>query len=168
MAAKKNLISTDLLLYGGLIAGAYFVIIRPILTKLGVQDTAREKAIDTTKPANNPWAGNGFLNAYKGKNYALLTESAKQTLSKQIYNALPDFGNDDSSLIFGIFRNLKTRSQVADLAQYFLKNYGYDLFNFLKQGRTKSFFWSSTTSGLNSSNLNTVIQIVNAKPLLYP
>lgn len=159
---------TNFLLYGGVIAGAYFFILKPILTKLGVLDTAREKAVDTSAPKNNAWSGNAFLNAYKGKKVLLLTQSAKAKLAKQIYDALPDIGNDDSSLLFGIFRSLKTKSQIADLSQYFLQNYGYDLFNYLKQGRTKSFLWSSTTSGLNSSNLNTIIQIVNAKPLIQP
>lgn len=164
--AQKSSFDTNIIIYGGVIAGAYFFVLKPLLTKFGVLDTAREKAVDTAAPANNPWAGASFLNAYVGKMVLRLTESEKQRLSKLIYNALPDVGNDDSSLLFGIFRNLKTKSQVADLAVYFLKNYGYDLFNYLKQGRTKSFFWSSTTSGLNSANLNTIIQIVNAKPLI--
>jgi hypothetical protein len=155
----------DILLYGGVLAGVYFFVLKPILNKLGITDTARESGVDTSSPAFNAWTGSAFLNNYKGKQVTLLTDSAKKTLSQKIYNALPDIGNDDASTIIGIFRELRTKSQVADLVKYFLANYQYDLFSFLKKGRTKGYAWTYA-SGMSNDDIQTIIKIVSAKPLL--
>lgn len=145
------------------IAAGYFLVINPILKKLGIKKSEIETAPDTTKPLNNVWSGAAFLKNLK-RPYPILTDALRNKLSQQIYDALPTFGIDDSSTIIGIFRSLQTKSQIAYLAEYFRSKYKYDLFEYLKRGRVRDFFWSSTTSGLASENIKTILTIVNAKP----
>ena len=147
------------------IAAGYFLVVNPILKKLGIKKSEIEIAPDTTKPSNNVWAGNGFLK-YLKKPYPILTDKVVKALSLKIWNALPTFGKDDDQSIVGVFRdNLQTKSQVAYLAAFFKKEYGYDLYSYLQQGRTKDWWlWSSTTSGMSTSELKKVLTLVNAKP----
>lgn len=153
----------QLIQYLVLVAAGYFLVINPILKKLGIKKSEIETAPDTTKPSNNVWSGNAFLKNLK-RPYPILTDGSSNKLSQQIYDALPTFGIDDSSTIIGIFRSLQTKSQIAYLAEYFRNKYKYDLFEYLKRGRVRDIFWSSTTSGLASDNIKTILTIVNAKP----
>ena len=156
--------SQKLITNAALITAAYFLIVKPILQSFGIVKSQSLKEPDTIAPSLNVWSGKPFIDSFKGRSILLLTFDAKNKYADQIYNALPTFGIDDSSTIFGVFRGIKTKTQVADLAEFFKNKYKYDLFDFLKSGRSKDFFWSSTTSGLSSTNLKTVVDIVNAKP----
>jgi len=146
------------------IGAGYFLLVKPILESLGIKNTAQQNAVNTTAPQNNVWSGQPFINSFAGQKIKLLTTAAKDKYSKIIYDALPNIGNDDSSAIISVFRGITTKTQVADLSQYFKNKYNYDLYDFLSSGRSKDFWWSSTTGGLNADNINQVLTIVNAKP----
>jgi hypothetical protein len=161
MAQRKQ---DKLIEYVVWVAAGYFLVINPILKKLGIKKSQAEIAPDIIAPSNNVWSGKSYLQSFGKQKVRLLTSAAKQKYAQAIYDALPTFGNDDSSTIIGIFRSINAKTQVADLAEYFRNKYKYDLFDFLKHGRSRDFFWSSTTGGLNIENINTVLTIVNAKP----
>ena len=155
----------QLITYLVLVAAGYFLVINPILKKLGIKKDVIETLPDTTKPSNNVWAGNGFLKNVK-RPYPILTDKLVAALAKKIFDALPTFGRDDDQAIVGVFRdNLQTKTQVAYLADFFKRKYGYDLYSFLQKGRTKDFWWSSTTSGMSSDEIKKVLTLVNAKPI---
>lgn len=145
------------------VGAAYFLIVKPILEKFGLKNTVEQNRVNTTSPQNNVWSGQAYLNAFAGQAIKLLKTASKDKFAKVIYDALPNLGIDDSGAIIGVFRGLTTKTQVADLAQYFKNKYKYDLYDFLKNGRSAGFWWSSTTGGLNSDNLNLILTIVNAK-----
>jgi hypothetical protein len=59
-----------------------------------------------------------------------------------------------------VFRQLKYKTQVSWLADIFQQNYKTDLFDFLKNG--KGTLWQA---GLNSDELNEIINLVNKLPI---
>lgn len=146
------------------VAAGYFLVINPILKKLGIKKSEAETAPDVLAPSGNVWAGAGYLK-YLKKPYRILKDEYVKLLAKKIWDALPTYGKDDDQTIVGIFRSdLQTKSQVAYLADYFKKKYDYDLYSFLQRGRSRDFMWSSTTGGMSTSELNKVLTLVKAKP----
>jgi len=145
------------------IGAGYFLIVKPILQKLGVQKTPEEKAlenIDVIPPAGNVWAGAG----YKFPPGSLLLKSdVANKYAKQIYDAFGFFG-DDEAVIFGVFRALKTQSQVAWLSKAFKEKYKTDLLTFLQKGSFSSQVYRPVSSGLNAQEMTQIINIIKSKP----
>jgi hypothetical protein len=145
------------------IAAGYFLVVNPILKKLGIKKSDDQKLLDDVNsipPAQNVWAGA----AYKfPPNSLLLKSEIANKYVEQIYNAFSFFG-DDEATIFGIFRALKTQSQVAWLAKTFKEKYKTDLFTFLQKGTQSSQIWRPITSGLNSQEMATILDIIKSKP----
>lgn len=152
-----------LIQYVILVGAGYFLVLKPILEKLGLKKSAEEKALEDINyipPAGNVWAGS----AYKQVPGALLlTSSVAKKYAKQIYDAFGFFG-DDEAVIFGIFRSLKTQSQVAWLAKAFKELYGTELLTFLQKGSKTSQIWRPASSGLNADEMNTILAIIKSKP----
>ena len=153
----------QLILYAGGIAVLYFGILRPILTKLGIQQTAAEQAeqqqvtaTDVATNAANPFSPL-FWKASPSGTY-LLTVAVATDLADRIYNAMGYFYDDEAAVV-SVFRQLKTKSQVSWLADIFQKKYKTDLFDFLKKGKGVMY-----QSGLNNAELNQIITIVNKLP----
>ena len=149
-----------LLINAGIIAIAYFGIVRPILKKVGIVKTAEDILVENQ--GNLPNSSNPFSSAfykYGGAGTKLLTVSTADTYAKRIYNALGYFGDDEAAK-YSVFRSLKTQSQVSFLAERFRIVYGTDLLEFLKRGKSN---WNYA-NGLNSDELATVINIVNKLP----
>lgn len=149
-----------LFINAGIIAVAYFGIIRPILTKLGIQKTATDLLVD--RQENLPNSQNAFSpNFYKsgGVGTLLLTLANRQNYAKRIYDALGVF-TDDESAVFSVFRQLKSQSQVSHLAEYFTQKYKTDLLDYLKRGYSS---WNPA-SGLSSEELQIILNIVNNLP----
>lgn len=146
-----------------IIGGAYFLIIKPILQKLGIQQSPEEKELerlDTVKPSENVWSGAG----YKFPAGALLLKNdVASKYAKQIYDAFGFFG-DDEAVILGIFRALKTQSQVAWLAKVFKEKYKTDLLTFLQKGSFSAQIYRPTSSGLNASEMQQILNIIKSKP----
>lgn len=144
----------------GALAIGYFGILRPILTKLGIQKTQSDRIIDRQEnlPNNlNPFSPLFYKYAPTGS--LLLTTAQQDNLSKRIYDALGVFA-DDESAIYSVFRSLKSQTQVSILSEYFSKKYKTDLLDYLKRGYSS---WNYA-SGLSAEELNTVLSIVNALP----
>jgi hypothetical protein len=153
----------QMLLYAGGIAVFYFGLLRPILTKLGIQQTAAQQQeeqnvtqTDVATNAANPFSPLFWKQGPRGTQ--LLTVGYATLLSDRIYNGMGYFYDDEAAII-SVFRLLKTKSQVSWLADIFQKKYKTDLFDFLKKGKGIMY-----QAGLNNSELNQIISIVNKLP----
>lgn len=152
-----------LIQYVILIGAGYYLVVKPILEKLGLKKSAEEKElenVDLIPPAGNVWAGS----AYKFPPGALLLKSSvANKYAEQIYNAFGFFG-DDEDVIFGVFRALKTQSQVAWLAKAFKEKYKADLLTFLQKGTKTTQYMRPVSSGLNASEMTQILNIIKSKP----
>ena len=159
--AQKNLdINPNLLFAVGGLAIAYFGIIKPILNKLGVTKSSEDKTIDAQENKGNK--ENAFSPVFYKQSPSgakLLSKKSADFFAKQIKDAMGTF-SDDEAKIYGVFRSLKTQSQVSFLADRFQQLYQSDLLDYLKRGASN---WNAG-SGLNSDELNQVITIVNKLP----
>jgi hypothetical protein len=121
------------LLKTGLIIGAtYFLVVRPILVKVGIQKTAEDrKREDQIKDYSTSTASPFNPNYWKTVSKALiLTSASSDALAKTIYDAI-GFFYDDENAVYGVFRQLKAKTQVSYLADVFFKKYNYDLYQYL-------------------------------------
>lgn len=91
-----------------------------------------------------PGRNEGNANAVVGANYFdpkwyktggsgtyLLNSASATLLAKNIYDSKGYF-NDDEDKLFGVFKSLKTKSQVSYLAEFFYKKYSKDLVAYLQ------------------------------------
>jgi hypothetical protein len=115
-------------------------------TSFGLGQSDDAKAIKTMK-AFKP----SYYKTLKG-NVMLTTKATALKMAKDIYDAVTLGGlySDDGKII-GVFKNLKTKSQVSWLANVFFEKYGTDML---------TYFYSPMTD----SNLKTLYNIVNDLP----
>jgi len=153
----------QLIIYGGGLLLVYFGVLKPILNKLGVTKSAEDKVVDAQmdKPNSlNPFSSQ-FYKSKESQNAGaiLLKRQTAENFAKIIYDAMGVF-SDDEAKVYGVFRALKTQSQVSFLSDVFQQMYKTDLLSFLKTGYSQ---WNPA-SGMNADELNVVIQIVNKLP----
>lgn len=157
----------DLLKYFIGIGALYFLVVKPIFQKVGIEKTKDERGQSQTiknlenQPTNkNPFSGKLFLRGMP-RGTRLLTEKSSKGLAKALYSAFSIFG-DNESKAFGIFRQFRTQAQVAQMVSNFYDMYTLDLYNFLKNG--KPGFFTTPFTGLNNNELNIIINIINKLP----
>jgi len=138
---------------------AYFGILRPIFTKLGLQSTAetreQQQAIQQaqTAPANiNPWNPN----YWKSKGGTIFTVATAKSKAKAIYESMGQF-TDDEEVIYGVLKSCRYKTQVSFISDNFQQMYKIDMFEYLKRGANS---WNYA-AGLNDKELNECITIVN-------
>lgn len=151
--AKKE-INPNLILAGGAILLVYLGG-RSIFQKLGLvqSDQSAQAAADVQNQMIQLQQGNYFdPDFYKtgGPGTLILTVSAATTLSRILYNSKGTF-NDDEAAVYGVFQQLKTRSQVSFLASVFFNIYKKSLIGYL-------------SGFLNAVELATVAKITNKLP----
>lgn len=155
MAAQQK-IDYNILLIAGILVGGYFVG-KSILEKLGLKESAEDletKAkLKEQETKFNIWGGIISLQKAAGtrKVIKVLTKVGSEFYAKQINNALGLF-NDDEQAIFGVFRQIRFKSQVASIVTAYFNLYKKDLLTTLK-------------SKLSESELAEVINIIETKPL---
>lgn len=153
MATQK--IDTNILLIGGLFVAGYFII-KPILEKLGIKESAEEKEtkekLKEQEVKFNIWGGLPTMirAAGKKKTIKVLTVAGADSYATQINKAFSVFG-DDEEQIFGVFRNLRYKTQVGSLVTAYFKLFKKDLLSELK-------------SRLSESEFNTIVNIIETKP----
>lgn len=103
---------------------------------------------------NSPFSPNFYKSAPVGS--LLLTRLTADNFSKQILDSV-GFFKDDFALVLGVFRQLKTQSQVSFLSDRFLAISGYDLLTWLL-GDT----WPDDR--FNSEQVNQILTIVKQLP----
>ena len=109
-----------------------FDTIKKIFEGIGFWDSADTKDLDseTVNPLS-PW-NPAFLNSAPSNASVLSAEMADGMLFL-IYESFGAF-NDDETKVIGIFKTLKTKSQLASLAYYYNKETGGDLLTWLRGG----------------------------------
>jgi len=156
MAKQDN---SKLLLYGGGLLIVYFGILRPLLEKLGIaRSQADQQVINQQNLPNNknPFSPVYWKNVSGAK---LITRNATNNLAKRIYDSM-GFFSDDEPAVYSVFSQLKYKTQVSWLADVFQQNYKMDLLDFLKRGKGQL-----PQAGLNSNELQQILNIVNALPI---
>jgi hypothetical protein len=149
-------IDTNLLLFGGLLVGGYFII-KPLLEKLGLKESAEDRQakakLREQERTFNIWGGVASIQKSAGKNklITLLSVNGANFYAKQIKQA---FGivNDNEEQIYNVFRAIRFKSQVASIVTAYSNLYKADLLTTLK-------------SRLSESELNEIINIIETKPL---
>lgn len=121
----------------GIIA-VYFLVAKPILVSIGVIKTKEQKDdkvaskenATSSKSAFNP----GYYKTVPGA--TLITRAKAEEYSKIIWDALGPWwtsGDDKEETVYGVFRQLKAKTQVSWLSEVFFKTYNRDLYGYLDQ-----------------------------------
>ena len=142
-----------LLLAGGAIA--YFKILKPILNKFEPSQAHKNDVKEIEQLKNENYFDVDYSNELKKQNVILsLSDYGQKTYSKIIYDAkgLPYLTNDDEAAVYGVFRALKSKTQISVLSGYFFMMYKKDLKTFLQ-------------SFLNEKEFGNVATICNKLPI---
>lgn len=125
-------VKTGALIVGGVIA---FSVIKKLLEKLGVWDSADSKALDQASEDPNSWWNPGYWKT-KPANVTYtnpITSTTAKALAKKIYDSTGAF-NDDEEAIKSVFSSLPSRAAGSFIADYFSQLYNQDLLKFLRGG----------------------------------
>lgn len=135
----------------GIIA-AVFIGGKKILEAIGVIDDGSEQ----TKQQAQLYGSAFTPSYYKQKPGALLlTNAAADAYARVIYEAKGGIFNDNESAVYGIFQNLKTKTQVSYLADRFQSLFGKSMVAYLQDF-------------LSDSEFLTLVSIVNSLPDVKP
>ncbi len=132
---------------------AYFLVARPILTKLGIIESDKQISIkNETLKINTPWNPNYW------KQFSRPTVITDKVTDDIIYIIQDSFGvlADNYSAILNQFKKLTYKTQVSYLADKWQQQKGTDLLTFLGNGGG-IFPWD----GLSTENLSSLITFVN-------
>jgi len=150
----KNQIDPNTLIKAGVaIAGLY--IVYKIAQKVGVIPTAESNAAQQNLQqleTASYWDYNKFLSTVPA-GALLLTQAGASAYVDDLWDATGYF-NDDEDKIFGVFRAMKTKSQVAALAKRFNQLKSKDLYSYLDEY-------------LNDEELLKVKAIIDQKPTYF-
>jgi hypothetical protein len=138
---------------------AYLLIVRPILKKVGIIESAEDKRKDKEQEQLATSPDSPFNpNYYKAKNapHYLTRESAEQ-MADELNDAIPGFWKgfvsgwgDDENGVFGVLKKLQSKRQLSYLSEVFYERHGMDLYTVLKRNLT--------------GDMDTIISIVSKLP----
>jgi len=135
-----------LLLAAGAIA--YFKILKPILNKFGPSEAHKDDVKQIEQLKNENYFDSSYASDLKKNNVILsLSDYGKSTYSKIIWDSkgIPYLTNDDEAAVYGVFRALKSKTQVSVLSEYFFIKYNKDLKAFLQSFLSKNEFGNVAT-----------------------
>ena len=151
---KSNSIDPNTMIKAGVTLAGLFIVYK-IMQKIGVLPTAASTAaaqnLQQLESASY-WDYNKFLSTLP-TGAALLTMSGAAAYVNDLWDATGVF-NDDEEKIYGVFRAMKTQSQVAALAKRFNQLKNKDLYGYLNDY-------------LNESELLKVKAIIDQKPKYF-
>jgi hypothetical protein len=131
---KNNFIkdNQNLIITGVVIFLSYKKIILPLMEKLGLTKSQAETNIleESTNP-NSAWSPLYWKSA--GSGALILTNNAADKFCDEIWNSVGYF-SDDFEKVLGIFKQLKSKSQVSFLVDRFNQKYTKDLLVWLQGG----------------------------------
>jgi hypothetical protein len=153
--ARNNFLKDNSSLIIGLVVlyFGYTKVIKPLLEGVGLSKSDEEIEIEKqTSNPGSPWNPN-----YWRKGGAMLIrETDVQRFVNTIWNA-PGYISDDFDAVLGVFKQLKTKSQVSYLADKFNQMKGKDLLNWLQGGGALS--WPADR--FSAEQVNQLIKYVN-------
>jgi hypothetical protein len=151
---KSNQIDPNVIIKGvATLAGLYLVY--KVLQKVGVVPTAAANQAQQNLQqleAANYWDYNNFFKTAP-PGHALLTMAGAAAYVNDLWNAT-GYLNDDEEKIYGVFRAMRTKSQVAALAKRFNQLKNKDLYGYL-------------SDYLNETELLKVKGIIDQKPTYF-
>jgi hypothetical protein len=154
MAKDNFLKDNSTLIIGGIaIYFGYTKILKPFLESIGLTKSDAEIEIEaqSTNPGS-PWNPN-----YWRKTGATIITTAKvNEFINTIWNA-PGWVYDDFDAVLGVFKQLKTKSQVSYLVDKFNQVKGKDLLNWMQGGGALS--WPADR--FSADQVNQLIKYVN-------
>ena len=153
--ARNNFLKDNSSLIIGLVVlyFGYTKVIKPLLEGVGLQKSDEEIEIEKqTSNPGSPWNPNYWR---KG-GATLIREADVQRFVNKIWNA-PGYISDDFDAVLGVFKQLKTKSQVSYLADKFNQMKGKDLLNWLQGGGALS--WPADR--FSAEQVNQLIKYVN-------
>jgi len=154
--AKINSIDQNLIFKAGIAVGVYFLVVKPLLEKTGLKDSAdekeAEKALEKQETKINIWQGTEAVKRAAGskKTITLLTYATAAGKADGINDSL-NWYNDDEERIYAIFRGLNAQTQVASIVDQYRIRHKSDLLTTLKQA-------------LSSDEFNQIVKIIDQKP----
>ena len=151
---KKSSIDPNVLIKAGISLAGLFIVYK-LLQKTGLLPTAESNQATQnlqTLESSNYWNYNDFLQKAPG-GHALLTQAGAAAYVEDLWDATGTF-NDDEEAIYGVFRAMRTQSQIAALAKRFNQLKNKDLYGYLKDY-------------LNEAELLTVKKIIDQKPKYF-
>lgn len=156
--------NTKFYIYGGVALLAYIGVIRPILKKLGIatgQETTNVNNAQTLPAENNPFKPDYYKIQHRkiGIPVKLKTNTGLKQLFEKLKNGF-GYIYDDEDAIKSVFIILPNKMQVSQLSEYVQSATGTDIITFLKRGKGVS-----AGAGLNDTEINAIIEIVNKKPV---
>ena len=151
---KKQSIDPNVVIkYGVTLAGLY--IVYKLAQKVGLIPSQESKAETQNLQALQSatvWDYNKFLSSLPA-GALLLTQGGAAAYVDDLWDAT-GFYNDDEEKIYGVFRAMKTQSQIAALAKRFNQLKGKDLYSYLRDY-------------LNDAELLIVKGIIDQKPKYF-
>lgn len=144
------------ILIGGALIG--FGLIQKLLTSLGIWSSQDTKTLDTLASSSssaNFWKPDYYLqfSSYPGGN---ITTLQAIDMVNMITSSFGMF-NDCEDCVIGIFRNLKTKSNVSFLSKVFFDQTGKDLLTYLRGG-----VWPEDR--LSDADVNTINSFLSTLP----
>ena len=145
---KQKIDPNLLLVFGGFVF-IYFAG-RKVMQSFGLISDPTERQ-NLQKLENQNYFDPDWYKQFLSKgNPLILTESTSKQYSETIYNAMGIF-NDNENAVYGVFEQLKTKSQVSWLAKKFFEKYDISLLEYLR-----TYF--------NDSEMAKVAAIINKLP----
>lgn len=145
-----------IILIGAALIG--FNLIQKLLTSLGIWSSQDTKTLDSlagSSSAQNFWKPDYYLqfSSYPGGN---ITTPQAVDMVNMITSSFGMF-NDCEDCVIGIFRNLKTKSNVSFLSKVFFDQTGKDLLTYLRGG-----LWPE--DHLSDADVNTINSFLSTLP----
>jgi hypothetical protein len=133
--AKSNSLVDDLfenktlmVIGGGILA--YFIIVKPLLVKVGLAKSSDQIRNDTAATNESAWNPNFWKTGTTGT--LLLHQADADNYAEIIYNYFGVF-NDDYNSVLGVIKSCRTKSQVSFIAYAFLQKYNKDMYSWLRK-----------------------------------
>lgn len=151
---KSNQVDPNTIIKAGVTLAGLFIVYK-IMQKVGIVPTAAANAAVQNLQqleAANYWDYNNFFKTAP-PGHALLTMAGAAAYVEDLWDAT-GYLNDDEEKIYGVFRAMRTKSQVAALAKRFNQLKNKDLYGYLNDA-------------LNESELLKVKSIIDQKPTYF-
>jgi len=152
--ARNNFLkdNQNLIIYGILIYVGYSKVIKPILDKIGITKSDEEIEIEKEiVKLDSPWNPN-YYKQFGNRPVLLISNSTIDGLLTTIWNSV-GYTYDDFDAVLGVFKRLKSKTQVSQLVDKFNQKYKKDLLVWLKGD-----LWPSDR--FSDAQVNQLIQLV--------
>jgi hypothetical protein len=146
----------------GILIGAYFIIIKPILEKVGLSKSAQDLAFEAedTKAQVSPVSAFSPTFYKTVKNAPLIKRAVAEALAKIVRDSVGgSLLGDDLNKLYSVFRKLQYKTQVSWLSKVYSDMYKQDMITDIKNG-SNAYYLTNYRAGLSDAELNKLYEIV--------